>query len=128
MCYDIREEVFQKGQSISKDADFDGFDNIAEHVIYYLNNKAVGTIRIRYLHSDMKLERLAVLDSARGKGIGKEIMFFTINHFKTKSELKGIFLSAQQYLEQFYNSLGFVTLGELYTEVGIPHVKMYMRK
>jgi len=55
-------------------------------------------------------------------------MFFTINHFKTKSELKGIFLSAQQYLEQFYNSLGFVTLGELYTEVGIHHVKMYMRK
>jgi predicted GNAT family N-acyltransferase len=122
------EEVFQKGQNISKDADFDGLDDIAEHVICYLDNEVVGTIRIRYLHNDMKLERLAVLASARGKSIGKEIMLFTINYFKTKPELKGILLSAQQYLEKFYNNLGFTTLGEPYTEVGIPHVKMYIKK
>jgi ElaA protein len=39
----------------------------------------------------------------------------------------GIRISAQKYLEKFYSSFGFVTLGKEYLEDGIPHVAMVMK-
>ncbi len=44
----------------------------------------------------------------------------TEDNFGTK-EIK---LSAQKYLENFYNNLGFTTIGEPYLEDGIPHIAM----
>jgi len=41
-------------------------------------------------------------------------------HFNTTS----IKLSAQVYLKQFYNNLGFKAVGEEYLEDGIPHIEM----
>ena len=38
--------------------------------------------------------------------------------------IKEIKISAQKYLEQFYNNLGFKTIGESYLEDGIPHIAM----
>jgi ElaA protein len=35
-----------------------------------------------------------------------------------------ICISAQKYLIKFYNSLGFVEMGNDYLEDGIPHIKM----
>lgn len=42
------------------------------------------------------------------------------NNYQT-TEIK---ISAQKYLEKFYNNLGFNTLGEPYLEDGIPHIGM----
>jgi ElaA protein len=33
-------------------------------------------------------------------------------------------ISAQHYLEPFYNGFGYVRAGEVYDEDGIPHVEM----
>ena len=35
-----------------------------------------------------------------------------------------ITLNAQVYLQSFYESLGFIVVGEEYLEDGIPHIKM----
>ena len=37
---------------------------------------------------------------------------------------QGTRIGAQRYLEKFYTSLGFVTVGEPYLEDDIPHVHM----
>ena len=37
-------------------------------------------------------------------------------------------LSAQKYLERFYQSLGFISEGDDYLDDGIPHVEMYRTK
>ena len=37
---------------------------------------------------------------------------------------KGLTISAQQYLESFYQALGFVTASSPYLEDGIAHIKM----
>jgi ElaA protein len=39
-----------------------------------------------------------------------------------------IIISAQKYLEKFYNELGFVSEGEPYPEDDIPHIKMRLKK
>jgi ElaA protein len=39
-----------------------------------------------------------------------------------------IVISAQAYLIEFYNHLGFIVEGESYLEDNIPHIKMRYRK
>lgn len=71
----IRKSVFQEEQGVDPALEFDGKDEMSDHLIAYLNVEAVGTARIRYLDDKTaKVERLAVLSTARGKGIGKKIM------------------------------------------------------
>ena len=41
-----------------------------------------------------------------------------------RPSLPVIIISAQKYLTEFYNSLGFIQQGEGYLEDGIPHIKM----
>lgn len=127
LCYKIRYEVFTKGQGIAHELDDDGLNPESEHAIMYKDNEVVGCARIRYVQDYMKLERIAVLEKVRGQGLGKKLMEFLIKYSKTKN-IKGIMMSAQQYLEKFYKEFGFITQGKPYIEVGVPHVKMYRPK
>lgn len=68
----IRRSVFQEEQGVDPALEFDGLDEIADHLLAYLDNQPVGTARIRYLNQHTaKVERLAVLSEARGKGLAR---------------------------------------------------------
>ena len=77
---------------------------------YYVNNPSIG--------------RVVVKKSQRGKELGKEIMIRSIKYIKENIEEEKIELSAQKYLDKFYNKLGFYRVGEDYLEDGIPHQRM----
>ena len=77
---------------------------------YYVNNPSIG--------------RVVVKKSQRGKELGKEIMIKSIKYIKENIEEEKIELSAQKYLDKFYNELGFYRVGEDYLEDGIPHQRM----
>ncbi|HAJ44373.1 MAG: hypothetical protein UV53_C0002G0035 [Candidatus Azambacteria bacterium GW2011_GWE1_42_9] len=110
----VRIEVFQKEQRIAKELDFDNKDNEADHVIAYFDKKPVGTMRIRYVDNDkiVKIERMAVLQEFRSQNIGGRMMEYA--------------LDAQDHARKFYEKLGFKQEGEVFMEVGIPHIKMFM--
>jgi ElaA protein len=38
----------------------------------------------------------------------------------------GIRIAAQQYLEKFYQSFGFITVSDMYLEDDIPHIDMLL--
>lgn len=66
-----------------------------------------------------------VVDAAqRGTGLARRLMAEGIARCEREHAGSGIYLSAQQHLEAFYASLGFVRLREPYDEDGIPHVDM----
>ncbi|OUL23649.1 GNAT family N-acetyltransferase [Nostoc sp. T09] len=120
----IRITVFQKEQGVEPALEFDGKDEICEHLIAYLNKEAVGTARIRYLDEHTaKIERLAVLSIARGKGIGKQIMGKAIEIIATKN-FPEVVINSQEYVKDLYRKIGFVEEGEIFIEAGIPHIKM----
>ena len=48
----------------------------------------------------------------------------SIKLVQDKFKETSIKVSAQTYLEKFYNSLGFIQIGEEYLEDGIPHISM----
>lgn len=123
----IRTLVFQQEQGVDSALEFDGRDSTAEHLLAYWNNQAVGTTRIRGLSKDtVKIERLAVLKSARGKGIGKKLMQTALDLARQQG-YETATINAQEYVQGLYSQLGFVQVGDKFDEAGIPHVKM-MRK
>jgi predicted GNAT family N-acyltransferase len=120
----IRIAVFQEEQGVDPALESDGKDEISQHLIAYLNQEAVGTARIRYVDNQTaKVERLAVLSTARGNGIGQQIMEKALLIIASKN-IPEVIIHAQEYIKALYEKLGFVQVGETFTEAGITHVKM----
>ena len=121
---EIRRSVFQIGQGVEPAVDFDGQDETSEQIIAYVDNQPVGTARIRYLDNQTaKIERLAVLSTARGQGIGKKIMQTAIDVI-AKKDVQEVLIHAQEYIKDLHQQLGFEQEGERFEEAAIPHVKM----
>ena len=120
----IRRLVFQGEQGVDPVLDFDGQDETAEQIIAYLDEQPVGTARIRYLDKQVaKIERLAVLSTARGQGIGKKIMEKALDVI-AQNNIQEVIIHAQEYIKSLHQQLGFEQQGERFEEAGIPHVKM----
>lgn len=120
----IRRSVFQVEQRVEPVLDFDGHDVTSEQIIAYLDDQPVGTARVRYLdYKTAKIERLAVLSTARGKGIGKKIMEKAIE-VVAENNIQEVVIHAQEYIKGLHQQLGFEQEGERFEEAGIPHVKM----
>ncbi len=63
----------------------------------------------------------------RGQGYGRAVMEYAIEYC-TQQYTQDIKISAQCYLEKFYQSLGFESVGESYLEDNIPHIAMIRPK
>jgi predicted GNAT family N-acyltransferase len=120
----IRCSVFQEEQSVEPALDLDNLDETADHLLAYLDNQPVGTARIRYLdHKTAKIERLAVLATARGQGIGKKLMEKALD-VAAQKDIKEVVIYSQEYVKGLYQKLGFEQEGERFEEASILHVKM----
>jgi predicted GNAT family N-acyltransferase len=120
----IRIQVFQVEQGVDPALEFDGLDETAEHILAYLDNQPVGTLRIRYLDNQLaKIERLAVLSTARGQGIGRKLTEKAIEVIEQK-QISKVMIHAQEYVKGLYEKLGFEQVGGIFEEADIPHVKM----
>ena len=64
----------------------------------------------------------------RNKGLGRLLMYQAIAACYSLFGEQTIKISAQLYLLKFYESFGFVPIGEPYEEDGIPHVAMLLTK
>ena len=67
------------------------------------------------------MERFAVLEHLRGKGIGKALVIFILNQIPNDNM---IYLHAQEDVIKFYENLGFVIIGDKFLEADIVHAKM----
>jgi len=70
------------------------------------------------------LGRVVVRESARGTGAGRELMAVAHERMAAQWGPGPIKISAQAYLQPFYESLGYVVVGEGYLEDDIPHFPM----
>jgi ribosomal protein S18 acetylase RimI-like enzyme len=60
---------------VAEELEFDRLDEKAAHILAYLDGIAVKTQRIRQLSPEnAKIELLAVSKTARGRGIGRQLM------------------------------------------------------
>jgi ElaA protein len=80
--------------------------------------------RIKY--DEPSIGRVITPVSARRKGYGKLLMTEAIRRLWQIYPNRAIRISAQLYLERFYNAFGFVRCSAPYDEDGIPHIQMLL--
>jgi len=74
--------------------------------------------------SEYSIGRVVVKQSERGTGHGIEMMEAAKDYILNEWGATKIKVSAQQYLQRFYENLGFKIVTEMYLEDGIPHYGM----
>ena len=77
-----------------------------------------------YYFEDAAIGRVIVAKECRSFKIGHVLMQKSIATVLELFDTSSIMISAQVYLLKFYQSHGFVVVGEEYLEDGIPHVQM----
>jgi len=131
-CLEIRRVVFVVGQDVPSEIEFDGLDADARHFLAYPDTEAtnlkdaLGTARMRVVEGDAKAERIGVLESARGLGIGRDLVLAIEAHAR-KLGLPRVRLNAQLQAAPFYEKLGYVPYGEVFVEADIDHRAMKKR-
>jgi len=122
----LRSQVFVVEQDCVYQ-DIDVKDKKALHVIGKKDNTIIAYSRIFKpgdYFKEASIGRVVVAENFRHLKYGHQLMVASIKAVETSFSSKKIKISAQKYLEKFYNNLGFITSGEPYLEDGIPHIAM----
>lgn len=124
----IRNAVFIVEQNCAYQ-DVDNKDLEAYHLFYTKDNAMLAYCRILAPGSSYKevsIGRVLTVKSARNLGLGRVLMEKSILFIKEKWPRQNIKISAQEYLETFYQGFGFKAQGAAYLEDNIPHVSMLL--
>ena len=122
-CYQIRKTVFTDEQKYDESIDRDEYDNVAIHILLQKDSKPIGTCRCFIVDNYYKIGRFCILSEYRKQGYGKKMMHFLLDNLD-KNIINLVKLSSQYDKYQFYEILGFKTLGEPYLEEGVKHILM----
>ena len=126
----IRQKVFVVEQDCPY-LDADGHDRGAIHV-FSTNDQGEIVCYARILPPDLYFEgfssigRVVTLPEYREKGLGRQIMKYSLKHCRELFPDLSIKIMAQSYLVKFYRSFGFEVIGNEFLEDGIPHKYMIL--
>jgi len=124
----LRQQIFVLEQNCIY-LDADGVDKKCLHLLGLVNGKIVGYARIipaGYTYKTPSIGRVVIDEKHRGKKYAYLLMEKAIELIKEEFKTKKITISAQLYLKEFYESLGFKTVGDVYLDCDLPHLKMIM--
>ncbi len=122
----LRSQVFVVEQDCVY-LDIDGKDQKALHVLGFKNKLLVAYTRCFKpgdYFTQASIGRVVVQENQRKHRYGYQIMEASISTVHTRFNTQTIKISAQTYLKNFYNRLGFQQTGKEYLEDGIPHIAM----
>ncbi len=111
--------------------EIDNYDQQSSHLFLQDDEKLVAYVRIlpkKTKYDEVSIGRVLVVKEYRGNGFAEEIMKKAINYIFTDWGEKTIKIQAQQYLNDFYSSLGFEQITDIYLEDDIPHIDMILKK
>jgi predicted GNAT family N-acyltransferase len=126
LAHKIRYEVFVEGQNVPPEEEIDQYENGCIHFLAWMNNIPCGAARWRKTESGIKLERFAVLEPFRGKGVGSALVKAVLRDIQSDRGNKGklLYLHAQISAMPLYEKFGFVKHGDLFLECDIEHYSM----
>ncbi|AWM13613.1 GNAT family N-acetyltransferase [Flavobacterium sediminis] len=122
----LRSEVFVVEQNCVYQ-DIDGKDEKALHVLGYYESNLAAYSRLfdkGYYFDESSIGRVVVSPKYRDKKFGHELMKVSIRAISDFYREETITISAQEYLQKFYEAHGFVKISEMYLEDDIPHIRM----
>lgn len=106
--------------------DLDDMDQDAQHLWIEDAGEIVCYLRVNPAGSrfaEPSLGRIVTKKSHRNRGFAEMLIKRAI-HLVCEKESKAIRISAQCYLEKYYEKFGFIKASEEYLEDDIPHIEM----
>ncbi len=122
-AFAVRIAVFVDEQRIPREEELDELDATAVHCVAYDGDAAVGAGRLVMADGYAKVGRMAVLASHRGRGLGAAVLAALEREAAARAAPR-VRLSAQLSARGFYERAGYTARGDVYDEVGIPHIAM----
>ena len=119
----LRYDVFCVEQGVSLDEERDGRDDEALHLVVVDGGAVVGTCRLLAEGSEVKLGRMAVAASHRGRRLAAALL---VEADAQARELHAgrIVLAAQVTAQAVYGRAGYVPYGDVFLDADIEHVMM----
>ncbi len=147
-AFGVRIAVFVGEQGIPRSEELDDFDASATHCVGYIDGVPVAAGRLIIMDDHRnydplspsgrgvaegrgegpyaKIGRMAVLASHRRSGLGALVL----DALECEGAARGVRrfkLSAQLHARGFYDRCGYTAHGDVYDDVGIPHIDMDKR-
>ena len=101
------------------------------HLLGLLGSRLVAGLAVRKAERPVlswKIRQVAVEEEFRGGGFGRQLVLEVIERALAQP-VDTLYLHSRVEVVDFYERLGFESVGERFEEVGIPHQKMvYSRK
>jgi len=121
----IRTVVFIAEQGIPADMEWDEADPGCVHAVAYNHFGApLATGRLlEHVPGVAKIGRMAVTQAMRGSGVGRAVLDALMQAARERGYREAV-LHAQVSASPFYVRAGFVSRGQVFDEVGIPHIEM----
>ena len=122
----LRAEIFVVEQNVVYN-DLDDKDLNAKHL--FIKDKKQSIIAyLRLLDAGVSYKtasfgRVVVAKNMRKNGFATKMISFAIEHFKGQD----LTISAQVYLQKYYESFGFFAVSKIYLEDKLEHIKMTLK-
>lgn len=95
------------------------------HLAAYMGDKLVACLILTKVRdTEIKMRQVAVAEEAQGRGIGKKLVKFS-EDFAREKGFTLMTLHARETAVPFYLTMQYNIKGQPFTEVGLPHKKMY---
>jgi len=121
--WQLRNDILRKplGLILSKEEVLNEADQI--HLAAFDGEAFLGCVLLTPLKQEIKLRQMAVSESFRGRGIGRQLLLAAEN-LARKRGYKRISCHARETAMEFYQANGWAVEGKGFIEVTIPHVAM----
>lgn len=130
----LRQDIFIVEQQISY-SDLDEKDFYSLHLWCHKDASHDISAYLRMIPDKEKEEvsigRVLTVPAARGQGLSRQLMEQAIEYSQTHYSTRALHLHAQEYLRDFYQSLGFEVTGPVFyypDEDPIPHIPMIYKE
>jgi ElaA protein len=124
----VRNEVFIVEQKTYYQ-DLDNKDFEAMHIFLSDDDGSVlaycRIMRPGVSYEECCIGRVLTKPSARAHGYGRILVQKALDFLKEEWDTTAVRISAQCYLQTFYESYGFIATGETYLEDDLPHIEMW---
>jgi len=122
----LRQAVFIVEQACCYQ-DADDFDPVSSHLLAEADADVIACCRLlppgtRF--AEPSIGRVCIDPRYRRQGLGHEMMERALAQLQHDHPQQPVRISAQCYLQDFYNDLGFEAASGLYHEDGIAHIEM----
>jgi predicted N-acetyltransferase YhbS len=121
----LRDEVLRKPLGLTLRAEDLGCE-VNEIIIIAIDDRdeVIGCVMLKPLsREEVKLRQMAVAQEHQGKGIGQALVRKAEEMAREKG-FSRISMHARQYAIPFYERAGYHAEGDIFSEVGIPHLSM----